>query len=67
MISTTMPMTSTVMVLCVHPFHSFKIIPHTLLNVTLRAIRIHQEKVISAGDRSEEPFSKAESEELAVP
>ena len=38
-------MTSTVIVLGVHPFHSFKRIPQTLENVTFNDIRMHHENV----------------------
>ena len=40
------PAANTVIVLVLHPFHSFSIMPHTLLNKTFKAIRIHQEKAI---------------------
>lgn len=62
-----MPATSTAMVFCEQPFHSFSIIPHTLLKVTLRAISMHHENVSSNGRIGQESLAKAKTEELAVP
>ena len=57
-ISTSNPTTNTVMVLEEQPFHSFKIIPHTLEKVTFSDIKIHQEKVSNAGEEVRNPLPK---------
>ena len=57
-INTNKPITNTVMVLEEHPFHSFKMIPHTFENVTLSDIRIHQENVSNAGEEVRNPLPK---------
>jgi hypothetical protein len=44
-ISTAIPPISTKIVFLEHPFHSFKIIPHTFENVTLSAIRMQNARV----------------------
>ena len=54
-ISTSNPTTNMVMVLEEHPFHSFKMIPHTLEKVTFNDIKIHQEKVSNTGDEAKKP------------
>lgn len=53
-----MPATSTAMVFCEQPFHSFSIIPHTLLKVTLRAISMHHENVSSTGESVRNPLPR---------
>ena len=57
-INTNKPITNTVMVLEEHPFHSFKMIPHTFEKVTLSDIRMHQEKVSKAGEEVKNPLPK---------
>ena len=44
------------MVFCEHPFHSLSMMPHTLLNTTLRAMRMQNESVISVGDSVRKPL-----------
>ena len=56
--STSKPITNTVMVLEEHPFHSFKIIPNKFEKVTLSDIRMHQENVNKAGEEVRNPFPK---------
>ena len=51
-------MTSTVIVLGVHPFHSFKRIPQTLENVTFNDIRMHHENVSNTGEAARNPLPK---------
>ena len=51
-----MPMRRTVMVLPLQPFHSFNMIPQTLLNVTFNAMRMQKEKVMSSGDSRRNPW-----------
>ena len=50
-----MPMSRTVMVLRLQPFHSFSMMPQTLLNVTFNAMRMQKEKVMSSGDSRRNP------------
>ena len=57
-ISISRPTTSTVMVLLEQPFHSLRIMPHTLLNVTLRAINMHQENVSSTAESVRKPLPR---------
>ena len=57
-IRTSKPTTNTVMVLEEHPFHSFKIIPHTFEKVTFSDIKIHHEKVNNAGEEARKPLPK---------
>ena len=45
----------TPIVRCEQPFHSFRMIPHTLENVTFNAMRIQNERVISVGDSVRNP------------
>ena len=44
-ISTAIPVINTMMVLREQPFHSLRMMPHTLENVTFRAIRIQNARV----------------------
>ena len=37
------------MVFCEQPFHSLRMMPQTLLNTTLRAMRMQKAKVVSVG------------------
>lgn len=57
--STAIPITSTVIVLEEHPFHSLRIIPHTLENTTFNAISMQNESVISVGDSVRKPLPRA--------
>ena len=50
------PITNTLMVFELQPFHSFRIIPHTLLNTTLSAIRIQNDNVVRASEEVRKPF-----------
>lgn len=54
--STKIPTSSTPMVLPEQPFHSFRMMPHTLENTTLRAIRMQKERVVSTGDSVRNPL-----------
>ena len=40
------------------PFHSLRMMPHTLLNTTLRAIRMQKAKVVSVGLSVRKPLPK---------
>lgn len=55
-ISTTIPMTSTAMVLGEQPFHSLSIMPHTFENTTFSAISMQNESVIRVGDSVRKPL-----------
>ena len=57
-INTKRPTTKTVMVLDEQPFHSFKMIPHTLEKVTFSDIKIHHEKVSNTGDEAKNPLPR---------
>ena len=57
-ISTMIPSTSTTMVLREQPFHSLRMIPHTLENTTLSAISMQKANVISAGESVRKPFPR---------
>lgn len=57
-ISTNKPTTNTKMVLEEHPFHSFRIIPHTFEKVTFSDMRMHHEKVSNTGDDARKPLPK---------
>ena len=50
--STSKPTNNTKMVLEEHPFHSFKMIPHTLEKVTLSDMRMHHESMRSRKRRN---------------
>ena len=52
------PSKSTAMVLGEQPFHSFRMIPHTLEKVTLSAIRMQKEKVMRSGESAKNPCPK---------
>ena len=54
-----MPQINTAMVFGEQPFHSFSMIPHTLENTTLSAMRIQKESVISVGDDARNPLPSA--------
>lgn len=54
--STNIPTSSTPMVLPEQPFHSFRMMPHTLENTTLRAIRMQKERVVRTGDSVRNPL-----------
>ena len=54
--STIIPTISTEMVLREHPFHSWRIMPHTLEKVTLSAMRMQNDKVMSVGEEVRKPF-----------
>ena len=56
--STNKPTNNTKIVLEEHPFHSFRMIPHTFEKVTFNDIKMHQEKVRSAGEEARNPFPK---------
>ena len=56
MMSTTMPRMSTAMVLGEQPFHSFRMMPHTLENTTLSAMRMQKESVMRVGDSLRKPL-----------
>ena len=56
--STSKPTNNTKMVLEEHPFHSFKMIPHTLEKVTLSDMRMHHEKVSNTGEEARKPLPK---------
>ena len=58
MIRTTIPDMSTATVRDEQPRHSFNIIPQTFENTTLRAIRIHQLKVISDSESVRKPLPR---------
>jgi len=64
MSSTTIPVTRMTIVVRSQPFHSLRMMPHTLLKTTFSAMRIQNESVVSTG---EEALAQRESEELAVP
>lgn len=57
-ISITRPAISTAIVLREQPFHSLRIIPHTLLNVTLSAISMHHENVSSTAESVRKPLPR---------
>ena len=57
-ISITMPVTSTAIVFCEHPFHSLRIMPHTFENTTFSAMRMQKASVMSVGDSVRNPFPK---------
>ena len=59
MINTTKPTINTTMVLGEHPFHSFKMMPHTLENTTLSAIKMQKANVSNTGDSVRKPLPKA--------
>ena len=44
------------MVFLEHPFHSFKMMPQTLENTTLSAIRMQNESVMRVGDYVRKPL-----------
>lgn len=50
------PMMSTTIVEREHPFHSFKIMPHTFENTTLRAMRIQNDNVYIEESSGIKPF-----------
>ena len=50
------PTISTVMVFAEQPFHSLRMMPHTLEKVTFSAIRMQKARVISVGDSVRNPF-----------
>ena len=54
-----MPATRVAIVLPEQPFHSLRMMPHTLENTTLSAIRMQNERVMSVGDPVRNPFPKA--------
>ena len=56
MTSTTMPNSNTPMVALEQPFHSLRMMPHTLENTTLRAIRMQKARVVSTGEDSKKPL-----------
>ena len=51
-----MPTMSTAMVFCEQPFHSFKMMPQTLENTTLSAIKMQKESVRRVGDSVRNPL-----------
>ena len=51
-----MPAINTLMVFCEQPFHSFSIMPQTLENTTLSAIRMQNDSVMSVGDSVRKPL-----------
>ena len=51
-----MPSMSTVIVVREHPFHSLRIMPHTLEKTTLSAMSMHHEKARSVGDEVRNPL-----------
>ena len=51
-----MPTMSTEMVFCEQPFHSFKMMPQTLENTTLSAIKMQKESVRRVGDSVRNPL-----------
>ena len=51
-------MMSTAMVVEEQPFHSLRMMPHTLENTTLSAIRMQKERVISVGDSVRNPLPR---------
>ena len=51
-----MPTMSTAMVFGEHPFHSFRMMPQTLENTTLSAIKIQKESVKRVGDSVRNPL-----------
>ena len=53
---TTRPITNTLMVFELQPFHSLRIIPQTLLNTTLRAIKIQNDNVVRASEEVRKPL-----------
>ena len=55
-IKTMMPTINTVMVFLEQPFHSFRMMPHTLENTTFSAIRIQNDRVMRVGDSVRKPF-----------
>jgi len=54
-----MPVISTKIVFGEQPFHSLRMIPHTLLNTTLRAMSMQNENVVRTGDEVRKPLPKA--------
>ena len=52
------PTTRTAIVFCEQPFHSLSMIPHTLENVTLSAMRIQKARVIRVGDSVRKPLPR---------
>ena len=58
MMSTTSPMTSTVTVRLLQPFHSRRMMPQRLLNVTFSAIRMQKAKVVRTGLSVRKPLPR---------
>ena len=52
----TIPTMRTAIVFFEQPFHSFSMMPHTLENTTLRAIRMQNDRVVSVGDSVRKPL-----------
>ena len=58
MISIPKPTIKTIIVFCVQPFHSLRIIPQTLEKVTLSDIKMHHENVNNTGEDAKNPLPK---------
>lgn len=57
-INTMIPVIRTATVFPEHPFHSLRMMPQTLENVTFNAMSMHQLKVISDSDEVRKPFPR---------
>ena len=58
MSSTTIPVTRMAIVVRSQPFHSLRMMPHTLLKTTFSAMRMQNESVVSTGEEVRKPLPK---------